>query len=278
MRPFSSWIVRTRACLVLSNSNLLTDLDIFPLNLQWITRVPFLNPDKSINSYLQKLNNPRLSQMDPMNIVKRALPKTLPIHVNEIIPRVKEGGAYVRFSHEPHLDLQEIEGTLVNFLKENPIIPMFSPWRRVRSFLVRGVPWVEDLARFPSPRVKVEFVPSTPGGEMIDLSQEQLFALFRRYGKIADIASQPTDSKVLPRYAMVTFKLTRHSIMGKNCMHGFTLPEAEGGGKSGTVLRIGYERIIKAHWIREWLSNHPRVVLPILAAILATIAVAIFDP
>lgn len=216
--------------------------------------------------------------VDPVNIIQRALPKHLPITIKEIIPRVKEGGSFVKFSHDPDLDAKEIEGTLRSFLKNNPVKPLFNPWRRVRAHLVLGRPWIEDLYRFPSRRVKVEFVPTAPGGEAAELSQEMLFSHFRRYGKISDIVSQPADSKILPKFAYLNFRLLRHAIMAKNCMHGFTLPEMEGGGKAGTVLKLGYEQIVKAHYIREWLANHPRVVLPILIALLATATVAIFDP
>ena len=228
--------------------------------------------------YLKRLNSTQLAKADPMNVVKRSLPKSLPIKVTEVIPRIKEGGAFVKFSHEEQITAKELEGTLMTFLKENPIKPIFNPWRRVRAFLVQGRPWVEDLARYPSPRIRVEFEPTEPGGSAVELTQEQLFALLRRYGKIADIVPQPTDSKALPKYATVTFKRARHAVMAKNCLHGFVLPAGGGGGTRGTMIKIGYEKIVKAHWIRDWLTSHPRVVIPIIAAILATIAVAIFDP
>ena len=144
--------------------------------------------------------------------------------------------------------------------------------------MVRGKPWVEDLNRFPSPKVKVQFLPTAPGNEVAELSQEQLYSLLRQYGKIHDIASQPPDSKIVPKYATITFGRTRHAIMAKNCMHGFILPEADGGGKSGTVLRIGYEQILKGHWIRDWLTSHPRIVLPLLIALATAVTVAVFDP
>ena len=66
--------------------------------------------------------------------------------------------------------------------------------------------------------------------------------------------------------------------MAKNCMHGFVVPEAEGGGRDGTVLKLLYEPRIKAHVLRDWFVNHPRIVIPIVAALLATVTVAVFDP
>ena len=199
---------------------------------------------------MKRLKNPLLTTADPMSIIQRAIPKKLPMTVNEVLPRLKEGGAFVKFSHEPHLQVEEIEGTLREYLKDNPIKPWFNPFRRVKTALVHGRPWLEDLHRFPSSRLKVEFIPTAPGGEAAELSQETLYSLFRKYGKLADIVPQPTDSKVLPKFAYLNFIRVRQAVMAKNCMHGLTVPEAVGGGKSGTVLKLEYQQKIKAHWIR----------------------------
>lgn len=227
---------------------------------------------------MKRLNSPRLGIADPMSIIKQAVPKDLPLTITEVLPRLKEGGAFVKFSHEPQVGVQEIEAKLRDFLKKNPIKPWFNPWRRVRTFLVRGRPWVEDLRRFPSSKLKVEFHPTAPEGDAAELSQEQLYSLFRKYGKLADIEPQPADSKVTPKYAFLNFRLIRHAIMAKNCMHGFTLPQSEGGGNGGTVLRLMYEQKMKAHWLRDWIVNHPRITFPLIAALLATFTVAVFDP
>lgn len=137
---------------------------------------------------------------------------------------------------------------------------------------------MEDLNRFPSSRLKVQFLPVEPGQQAADLSQETLYTLFRKYGKLADITPQPADSKDPFKYAYLNFVRVRHAVMAKNCMHGYTVPPAQGGGSAGTVLKLAYERKIKAHWIRDWLVNHPRIVLPLFAALAATFTVAVFDP
>ncbi|KAA6412357.1 MAG: Mitochondrial escape 2 [Lasallia pustulata] len=252
--------------------------NVFPLKLQWLLRIPFFNADKSLPELMKRMQNPLLSRTDPISLIRRAIPKQLPLTVTEVLPRLKEGGAFVKFSHEPHIGAEEIEGTLREYLKNKPIKPWFNPFRRVRPCLVQGRPWVEDLNRFPSTRVKVEFIPTNPGGEAAELSQETLYSLFRRYGKLADIVPQPTDSKVVPKFAYLNFIRLRQAIMAKNCMHGFTVLEAGGGGKTGTVLKLGYERKVKTHWTRDWLINHPRIVIPAVAALVATFTVAVFDP
>lgn len=61
-------------------------------------------------------------------------------------------------------------------------------------------------------------------------------------------------------------------------MHGYVLPEAQGGGKTGTVLKLSFETKQKTNWIKDWLFSHPRIVIPALAALIAGITVAVFDP
>ena len=70
----------------------------------------------------------------------------------------------------------------------------------------------------------------------------------------------------------------RKAIMARNCLHGYVVSDAEGGGKAGTVLRLAYERKVKTNWIWDWMSGHTRIVVPVFAALVAAITVAIFDP
>ena len=64
--------------------------------------------------------------------------------------------------------------------------------------------------------------------------------------------------------------------MARNCMHGLKVLEESGGGKAGTELRLSFEAKMKSHWIRDWIVNHPRVVIPAVAAAVALIAAAVF--
>ena len=213
-----------------------------------------------------------------MGIIKRALPSTIPLQITEVLPRVREGGAYVKFSHDASIAAEEIESTIKGYLEEKPIRPWFNPLRRVRAFLVRGKPWIEDLYRLPCSRLRVEFLPITPETSAAELTQETLYALFRKYGKLTEITPQPSDSKILPRYASIEYERMRFASMAKNCMHGFVVDQAEGGGKSGTVLKMSYEPRLRGHSIWEWITSHPRIVVPILVALLTALGVAIFDP
>ncbi|KAI5864282.1 RNA12 protein-domain-containing protein [Durotheca rogersii] len=227
---------------------------------------------------MKRFENSTPGSLDPINMVRRAVPDTAPAKVTEILPRLKDGGAFVKFNHPADVPAQEIEEIVIKSLQEKPVRPLFSPLRGVQAGLVKGIPWLEDLHRFPDDRLRVEFVPKDPGGEAVELSQETLYSLFRRYGKIAEITSQPWDSKVVPKFAYVDFASVRDSIMARNCLHGFVVPEELGGGKLGTRLRMSYEERAKSHPTWGWISSHPRIVIPVIVALITGFTVIIFDP
>lgn len=48
--------------------------------------------------------------LDPTNLVKRAIPPDMPIEVTQVIPRLKDGGAFVKFTHPREIPATQIEG------------------------------------------------------------------------------------------------------------------------------------------------------------------------
>ncbi|KAL9064420.1 MAG: hypothetical protein Q9157_007839, partial [Trypethelium eluteriae] len=250
---------------------------IYPQRLQWLLRLPWQS-ENAVPGLIERLQSRELTA-NPGKILENAHKESAPFKVEEVLPRLKEGGAFVKFSKQEGVPLSDIEGRVKAYLKENPIRPFWWPFQHVRANLVRGRPWVEDLLfRIPGFRLKVEFLAAQPGSEAAELSQEQLYSLFRPYGRLADVVPQPSDSKVLPKFSFLDFAASRRAVMAKNCMHGYTVPETMGGGPGGTLLKLTYERKPKDHWIKDWLFSHPRIVIPAVAAIVAGITVAIFDP
>ncbi|KAF2734038.1 hypothetical protein EJ04DRAFT_467423 [Polyplosphaeria fusca] len=262
------------------NEGILFFDNVFPFRVQKVLGVPFASHDAPPGIFSQLLNPSHIGT-DPTSVIENAVKKanlSSSVKAIETLWRAREGGAFVKFTHDGSTPSSEIEKTLKEYLQKKNIRPWFSPWSRMRVNLVKGKPWVEDMFRYPTQWLKVEFIPSEPGAEAVELSQEQLYAFFRPYGKLWDITPQPSDSKIVPRYAHLDYSSLARSVMAKNCMHGYLVGEADGGGKKGTVLRLTYEKKVKAHWIRDWLFSHPRVVIPIVAAIVAGITVAVFDP
>ncbi|KXG52650.1 Mitochondrial escape protein 2 [Penicillium griseofulvum] len=231
-----------------------------------------------LEGILARVNNPELAAADPTRIVQRAFPKELDLEIKEVVTRYKEGGAFVKYALKSDISNESIQNAIKAHLKTNPITPWFNPILKIDADLVRGTPWIEDLYRIPSQTLKVEFLPTSPDNSAVELTQETLYSLFRPYGKLLDIQTQPSDSKVEPKYATLRFERPRFAVMARNCMHGFIVSEKAGGGKSGTRFRINYERRIKLFMIKDWILNHPRLVIPAIAALLATITVIIFDP
>lgn len=249
---------------------------MYPLRLKWLYKLPFA--DTSLNRVTKQLEEPNLAGVDPQEIMAKAKLDKADIDVTEVLPRLKEGGAFLKFTHREGIALKDVEAAVKKYLKESQPRPWWSPFTHMRAGLVRGKPWVEDLFRLPSLRLKAEFLPANPGETAAELTEEELYSFFRPYGKLANIVPQPSDSKVVPRYAYVDFTTTRRAVMAKNCLHGYLASASEGGGKTGTVLKLSYEKVPKASWLREWFFNHPRILIPALIAIAGAFTVAVFDP
>lgn len=160
-----------------------------------------------------------MGAIDPQKVIKGAQEsapdKQASTNVIEMLPRVKEGGAFVKFTYAPNSNPADIEAAVSKHLEDHQVKPWWAPLSNVRASLVKGKPWVEDLYRLPSQRLRIEFLPTAPGGEVAELSQEQLYAFFRPYGKLSDIISQPSDSKVVPRFALLDFDTIRKAVMAK---------------------------------------------------------------
>ncbi|CAK3803145.1 Mitochondrial escape 2 [Lecanosticta acicola] len=252
---------------------------ILPPNLQWLFRITSgigRGPPK-----LADMNrNDTYGVINPATVFQKATKEANlgNAEVVEVLPRFGEGGAFLKFKHDNKHDSKSVAEAVHKYLEEHTARPWWNPLTSVKASLVLGRPWVEDLSRHPSRRVKVEFLPTEPGAEAAELNQEQLYSFFRPFGKLSDIIAQPADSKEVPRYAYLDFEHYRKAIMAKNCMHGYTVSDAEGGGKTGTVLRLVYAKKQRAGWIKDWIFGHPRIVIPLLAALIAGITVAIFDP
>ncbi|KAL5594034.1 uncharacterized protein BROUX77_007381 [Berkeleyomyces rouxiae] len=241
----------------------------FGFMLEW------LSPSQS--DVIRKLANPSRGS-DPISLAQEAIEISPNVEIIEVIPRLKDGGAFVKIKYKPGTDPKILAETIKLRLKEKPVRTWYSPFRGIDIGLVKGIPWLEDLRRFPGRRIKIEFMPKEANGTAAELSQENMYSLFRRYGKISEITSQPFDSKILPRYAYVDFAAMNDAIMARNCLHGVLVPTELGGGKDGTRLQTSYETNVRMRTFWTWITSHPRIVIPIVAAIVATITVSVFDP
>lgn len=264
--------------------------------------------------------------------LRAAVPKDdeIDLKVESVVPRDKDGGAFVKLSFVPtaasqpsstrppgeqsaeeeqemkpdepaalelRKSLRRIEREMMDALRSGTSSShagggtqsggrrWFSWLREGKVFLVRGTPWLEDLNRFPYNTIKVEFA-SGP-----EIPQEELYGIFRRYGRIHDIYPQPASNKDVPRYALISYVSMRSAAAARNCMHAaqVRVPLSSSSSSSSsssedskdvpsTTLRILYGERERAHYVRDWLASHPRLVLPAVVALIGAISYAIFDP
>lgn len=215
-------------------------------------------------------------------ITQQAIPGDLPIEVKAVIPRSRDGGAFalVKVKDIDQCTIQTAETAIWKKLSSNAYRPWYSPFSPVRVFTVKGRPWIEDLRRTPSNRVKVTF-------DGPDVPQESLYALLRRYGPIADIVPPNPATKDVPRSSMVMFTRFSHAATARHCTTGLTVDREFFLKMSGrtsfadgasTTIHLEYEPTQKHNVIKDWILGHPRLVIPFLVALLATFTVLVFEP
>ncbi|EJD53233.1 exonuclease [Auricularia subglabra TFB-10046 SS5] len=135
-------------------------------------------------------------------------------------------------------------------------------------WVVKGEPWQEDLRRFVTQVLRVEF-------EGPDVHEEDLYTLMRPYGRIYDITAPVPGSAGNPRHCTVSFLSQKQAAIAHSCLHGVAFTHKDG---KVTRLKTSFVPPGNAHWIRDWIVNHPRVTLPIALFLFGTLTYTIFDP
>ncbi|KIJ17097.1 hypothetical protein PAXINDRAFT_167891 [Paxillus involutus ATCC 200175] len=185
-------------------------------------------------------------------------------------PYQKDGGVFVKFSYsatDTDTALKEIENELRDEAERHGGMPSWAGLDWGSVWLVKGQPWLEDMNRYPSVIVKAAF-------HGPDVQEEALYQLFRPYGRIHDISPpKPVPAGTL-RSADISFVRVRSATIARNTVHGYRFSD----GGSTTRLQTIYQRPIQVHAIRDWLTAHPKIVLPIIFFLLGTLTYTIFDP
>lgn len=84
--------------------------DLFPLRLGPLVLWQPWQTERDVNELLKKYQNSSLGTFDPINLVKRAISNKVPVQVTEIIPRLKDGGAFVKFTYLEGTSPKQIQG------------------------------------------------------------------------------------------------------------------------------------------------------------------------
>ncbi|CAK9436246.1 uncharacterized protein LODBEIA_P08040 [Lodderomyces beijingensis] len=190
--------------------------------------------------------------------------------ITELVSLPRDSGAFVKFKYPPGLSARDfVKDVRENVNKHDEGGKFFenaftrallnSVWNSsTQVYSVKGVPWIEDLRRFPSAKLGIKY-------EGKPLTEEELYVLFRRYGLIDDI-------KIDAGEAFILFHAVRSAICAKHCITGMQLNHDE------TTIHIRYVPIKKTNFLIDLVASHTKIALPILLALLATFAVLIFDP
>lgn len=158
-----------------------------------------------------------------------------------VLPRIQEGGMFVKFDAGPDASLDEIW----------PAIERTATGSK-KVFRVLGTPFIDDIPRFSSARVKVDF-----NGTGMD--PEDFYRILRPYGRIRRMDN-----------TIVEFRKARDAAAARNCVHTLKL------GKS--KLRLTEIPDARHSRIWSWVTSHPRFTVPALLALLFTAAFLVFEP
>lgn len=233
---------------------------------------PFTTSRNVVKQYLSRFSLPWSTAYDNEKLKQKVWDLSSPLattaKITEFVPLRRDCGAFVKFKYPPEVPAtkfieeirENVERNEQERVNSNILTRLYHQiWRNVpKVYSVKGTPWIEDLRRFPSPKLSVKF-------EGDPLTEEELYVLFRRYGLINEIEPGATE-------AFIYFHSTRAAISAKHCITGMVL----NGGK--TTLHIQFVAIKRSNFLVLLISNHTKIAIPVLIALLATFAVLIFDP
>ncbi|KAJ3822055.1 RNA12 protein-domain-containing protein [Lentinula raphanica] len=194
------------------------------------------------------------------------------LRILSVDPHFKDGGAFIHFKYktreEEEQALKNIEESLKKEARNHGGITTWMGSRTPNVWLVKGSPWTEDIiGRSASGILKVSF-------EGPDIPEEALYRIFRPYGRIEDITLPTPVPAGTQRFSMIHYNRIHSATVARNVVYGLEVPTS--GGR--TRLRISYTSPIEAHVIRDWITNHPRIFLPVLFFLIGTLTYTIFDP
>lgn len=211
------------------------------------------------------------------NALRDCLPRDPMPHgfkVTQVIPRIKDRGVLVEFTFKSEakgntdnsaVALADILKMIRSHLNTGDSVtdaPKFFTYDRIRAFLVKGQPFLEDISsNLASSKVKIEIW----GGELN--SVEPLFEQLRPFGRIFDLTLFK-DAKV--PYAVATFRSAWSASSAKICLHDAVL--------KNSTLKFSYEPRLKTNALLKFISDHPRIFVPLGATGLLALSYTVFDP
>ncbi|EKM55740.1 uncharacterized protein PHACADRAFT_195790 [Phanerochaete carnosa HHB-10118-sp] len=198
--------------------------------------------------------------------------KTCGFQLKSVEPHHKDGGVFAKFGYDPSAPEDEALRKILEELRDNVAKSGGVPsWIGVpQGNMSFGDTISQDMNYYASTIVRISF-------EGSDLREETLFDLLRPFGRIITIDPPTPPPAGSLRSAIVTFRHVRSAAIARNTIHGLAVPP-EPSSTNLTRLRAKYQRPIQAHVIRDYISNHPKIFLPIFIFLLGSLTYTIFDP
>eukprot|EP00929_Paragymnodinium_shiwhaense_P032407 TRINITY_DN17957_c0_g1_i2.p1 TRINITY_DN17957_c0_g1~~TRINITY_DN17957_c0_g1_i2.p1 ORF type:complete len:669 (-),score=160.10 TRINITY_DN17957_c0_g1_i2:126-2132(-) len=234
-------------------------------------------------------------------LIPRLLPKG--IEIMRIVPREREGGAFVYFCAPPHFVLEVLTSPLMSdsrsstleapkksrfvskgnedilakichgiseHLKTHDVRAPLSP-TPVRAHRVQGSPYLEDIvSRYPSARLRVKIDPPCSS-----VTEEMVYAKLRRFGQVNDLEVKKEGEEY-----QATFLYTGGAIAARHCLHRSKLDARKlnlDEGKSVPMLKLIYEPYMQRA-IRQYIWDNFRYVMLATVAAMVAATYIIWDP
>ena len=204
------------------------------------------------NTFKSYLASVAAKDLEP---VSKKLADAYQLNITRITPLLKDRGLLIDVSYNPNSTETALKDIVSTIRKEFQ--------GQFRAFAVKGSPFVEDLTmRRLSNRLRVEFHGPDP-------SLDRLFAELRPYGRLFDI--NYFVNKDGPRYAIANFVTFSGASSAKMCLNGHVV--------DGTRLVTEYEAgVTGLSVVKKWITEHPRISVPLFATSVAALSYSIFDP
>jgi hypothetical protein len=89
------------------------------------------------------------------------------------------------------------------------------------------------------------------------------------YGHIQNVSRVTPPPSGGLRSSVITFDRIRSATIARNVLNDFYTPSPNPSAL--TRLRTAYQRPVQPHVIRDWISSHPKISLPIIIFLIGTL-------
>lgn len=90
------------------------------------------------------------------------------------------------------------------------------------------------------------------------------------FGRIRDITSPGAVPSGVPRASTIIYDRLKSAVIARNVIYGFE-DHFDSTSMPRTRLYTEYQKPIQVHVIRNWISSHPKIVMPLVVFLLGAL-------